>query len=324
MFSEVLKIIPQIDNKDLAKMEKALQSRFTKIAKGFGKGLANVLKGGGIAGVALALIDKLLNPLKEVQEAIDRSLSKGDDLATFAAQFNTTAGRLAKVQALGESSGLDPEGLRMLLVKFQTSLAEAAADPNKDTSVRAFAGRQDTLEAFFEFIQSLQKLNKGDQLRVQSEVFGERQILKASEFLNADFQTLGKQFARFDADKLTVAANKLANISDLNDRLAASRGLDDLVSKSGVINEGMIRAKDASERLNLQKENARIQSYKDLQTISDTVTKIMGIVEQGLAMLGSLIATLTPFVNSAVELMKKLAKAPLLRSLKSYFGGSDE
>ena len=324
MFSEVLKIIPQIDNKDLAKMEKALQSRFTKIAKGFGKGLANVLKGGGIAGVALALIDKLLNPLKEVQEAIDRSLSKGDDLATFAAQFNTTAGRLAKVQALGESSGLDPEGLRMLLVKFQTSLAEAAADPNKDTSVRAFAGRQDTLEAFFEFIQSLQKLNKGDQLRVQSEVFGERQILKASEFLNADFQTLGKQFARFDADKLTVAANKLANISDLNDRLAASRGLDDLVSKSGVINEGMIRAKDASERLNLQKENARIQSYKDLQAISDSVTKIMGIVEQGLAMLGKLIGVLTPFVDQATAFMAKFLKSPMVRGIKGFFGGSDE
>lgn len=171
----------------------------------------------------MALIDKLLNPLKEVQEAIDRSLSKGDDLATFAAQFNTTAGRLAKVQALGEASGLDAEGLRMLLVKFQTSLAEAAADKNKDTSVRAFAGRQDTLEAFFEFIQSLQKLNKGDQLRVQSEVFGERQILKASEFLNADFATLGKQFARFDTEKLTRAANKLANFSDLNDRLGTTR-----------------------------------------------------------------------------------------------------
>lgn len=324
MFSEILKIIPQIDSKDLAKMEKALQSRFTKIAKGFGKGLANVLKGGGIAGVALALIDKLLNPLKEVQEAIDRSLAKGDDLATFAAQFNTTAGRLAKVQALGEASGLDAEGLRMLLVKFQTSLAEAAADPNKDTSVRAFAGREDTLEAFFEFIQSLQKLNKGDQLRVQSEVFGERQILKASEFLNADFNALAKTFGRFDAEKLTVAANKLAGISDLNDQLAAARNLDDLQAKAGVINSGMIRAKDASERLNLQKENARIQSYKDLQTISDSVTKIMGIVEQGLAMLGSLISTLTPFINQATDFMKKFLKSPAIRGIRGLFGGSDE
>lgn len=324
MFSEVLKIIPQIDSKDLAKMEKSLQSRFTKIAKGFGKGLANVLKGGGIAGVALALIDKLLNPLKEVQEAIDRSLSKGDDLATFAAQFNTTSGRLAKVQAMGEASGLDAEGLRMLLVKFQGAQSEARADRSKDTSVRNFADRQDTLEAFFEFIQSLQKLNKGDQLRVQTEVFGERQILKASEFLNANFEDLGKKFARFDAAKLTGAADKLANLSDMNDQLAAIRGLDDLQAKAGVINSGMIRAKDQSERLNLQKENARIQSYKDLQAISDSVTKIMGIVEQGLALLGSLIQKLLPFIDQASDFIKKFMKSPMVRGIKNIFGGSDE
>lgn len=324
MFSEVLKIIPQIDPKDLAKMEKALQSRFTKIAKGFGKGLANVLKGGGIAGVALALIDKLLNPLKEVQEAIDRSLSKGDDLATFAAQFNTTSGRLAKVQAMGESSGLDAEGLRMLLVKFQGAQSEARADRSKDTSVRNFADREDTLEAFFEFIQSLQKLNKGDQLRVQTEVFGERQILKASEFLNANFQDLGKKFARFDAAKLTGAADKLANLSDMNDQLAAIRGLDDLQAKAGVINSGMIRAKDQSERLNLQKENARIQSYKDLQAISDSVTKIMGFVEQGLALLGSLISKLTPFIDKVGAFLDATKKSPMFRGIKNFFGGSDE
>lgn len=324
MFSEILKIIPQIDSKDLNKMEKALQSRFTKIAKGFGKGLSNILKSGGIAGVALALIDKLLNPLKEVQEAIDRSLSKGDDLATYAAQFNTTAGRLAKVQAMGEASGLDAEGLRMLLVKFQGATSEAAADKGKDTSVRAFAGREDTLSAFFEFIQSLQKMKKGDQLRVQTEVFGERQILKASEFLNADFAKLGKVFGRFDSDTLSKSANRLAGMSDLNDQLSAVRNLDDLNAKAGVINTGMIRSRDQSERLNLQKENARIKSYQDLAAISDSVTKIMGLVESGLGLLGSLISKLTPFIDKASEFMAKFLKSPMVRGVKSLFGGSDE
>ena len=82
MYTEILKVKPQLDTKDLNKMEKTLQSRFSRLAKGFGKSITNVIKGGGVAGIAIALIDKLLNPLKEVQEAIDRSLSKGDDLAT--------------------------------------------------------------------------------------------------------------------------------------------------------------------------------------------------------------------------------------------------
>src|SRR5687767_8200002 len=107
MFSEILKIIPQLDSGDLAKLESSLSGRFTRIAKKFGKGLGSILTGGGIAGLALGLIDKLLNPLKDVQEAIDRSLKDSDDLVTNAKQFDTTAGKLAKLVALGKSTGLE-------------------------------------------------------------------------------------------------------------------------------------------------------------------------------------------------------------------------
>src|SRR5690606_31986576 len=121
--SEILKIIPKIDAKDLKAMENTLSARFKKIAKGFGKGLASVIKGGGIAGIGLALIDKVLNPLKEVQDAIERTLKANDDVATNAKQFETTAGKLSKLIALGQATGLESEDLYKLISKFQGSVA---------------------------------------------------------------------------------------------------------------------------------------------------------------------------------------------------------
>src|SRR4051812_12038079 len=100
-------------------MENSLNKRFTSIAKKFGKGLVDTLKGGGLFAIAGVLINKVLNPLQKVQETIDKTLARGSDLATFAKQFHSSPGNLARLEALGQSQGLDSEGLRNLLLKFQ-------------------------------------------------------------------------------------------------------------------------------------------------------------------------------------------------------------
>lgn len=328
MFSEVLKIIPKLDPKDLANMEKSLQSRFTKLAKGFGKGLGNAIKGGGIAGIALGLIDKLLNPLKEVQEAIDRTLKTSDDLATNANQFNTTTGKLFKLVQLAKATGLDQDNLFQLITKYQTAVAQAKADPNDASvsSVRNFTSQPDTAEGFFEFIQSLQKMSKDQQVLVQQQIFGEKQILRMADFLQSDFPKLFSQVGldKVKSEKLTNSIEKLAGLNDLADALTARREVQDIQSKSGIITENMIRARDKSERLNLEKENKRIQSYENLATITDTVTRIMGLVEEGLAQLGKFITFITPAVNRLVNAVEQFSKGPMARGIMKWFGGKGE
>lgn len=323
MFTEILKIVPKMDNADLERMRKAVQSRFTKVAKSFGSGVVAALKGGGIMGAGLALIDKLLNPLKETQEAIDRTLKSGDDAVTNAKQFNTTAGKLLKLQAFAQSSGLDADSLSMLITKFQTAVAEAQNDPTKVTSVRNFAGIPDTAEAFFQFIQALQKMDKSQQLLVQQEVFGEKQILKMSDFLNSDFANIGKYFSKFSSDRLTSSANKIGGLNDLSDTLAAVRGLEDIQNKAQVISKGMIEARDLAERQALERENMRIRSYQDLQAISTTADKIFTLVEEGVGMLGKLINFLTPAVNRVLGAIEKLMGSRLFKGF-NLFGGEDK
>jgi hypothetical protein len=283
MFKEILKIIPQLDSAGLSSMEKTLNGRFARVAKTFGRGLKNAVFGGGIVAVATSLIDKLLNPLKEVQESIDRSLNKGDDLVTYAKQFNTTPGNLARLQAFGKASGLEAEGVRLLLGKFQGALAENAADPTKSGVVANFQGRKDTAEAFFEFIQSLQKVNKTNPLAanlVQQQVFGEKQILKASEFLNADFKTLGQQIGGPSSQQLSAAAGWTGQMSDNRDVLRAGMELQDIVTKASKINDNLIAALHASDQFALNRENSRLNSAENIKKMALMVDKVSAMVEE--------------------------------------------
>lgn len=312
-------------------MQNSLQSRFTKLTKSFGKGLVAALKGGGIAGIALGLIDKLLNPLKEVQEAIDRTLHTSDDLATNAKQFNTSTGKLAKLVTLAKATGLDEQSLFTLITKFQTAVAQAKADPKDPNvnSVRNFVDQKDTAEAFFGFITQLQKMDKNQQLLVQTQVFGEKQILKMAEFLQqgaAGFEQVAKLTG---IDKVTAASagakiDKNAQLSDLSDALKAGREFQDLQNKSAIINESMIRNMDKNERIALERENQRIKSYNDLAALSQTAEKIFALVDQGVALVGSLVTKVLPFIDTATDFIKKFVKSPMMRGVRGLFGGKDD
>lgn len=279
MFSDILKIIPKLDEKDLKKMQNNLQSRFTKIAKGFGKGLASAITGGGIVALGAMIINKLLNPLKETQEAIDKILKDSDDVVTNAQQFETTTGNLVKLRALGTATGLEPDQLYMLLTKYQTAVAEARQDPTKQTSVRKFVDEKDTVAGFFSFIQAMQKLTKEQQVLVQKEVFGEKQILKMADFLSSDFPKLIKQVGGPSTAVLGQSANKAGQLNDYADILKARREQEDLVNKADRLNLPMIFRGDQAERMRLQRENERISNYNMLAKVQDTMDRVTATLE---------------------------------------------
>lgn len=282
MFKEILKIIPKLDNSDLNKMERALNSRFAKVSKKFLKGLGTGIMGGGIVGATVGLLERFLNPLKGVQESIDNFLSKSDDLATNAAQFNASSGELFKLTKYAQAAGLDQDALYMLINKFQTSVAEAEADPTKATSVRQYVGKENTVDAFFNFIQSLQKMSKNDQLLVQKEVFGEKQILKMADFLQQNFGDLTDKLRLQAADVYTAAVDKPAMLKDLTDITDARRDAQDTINKALIVNRGMVSGRDRTLRAELDQENYRMGKYKTYESTSLLMQKGLQIIERSL------------------------------------------
>lgn len=319
MFSEVLKIKPQLDNSDLNKMETTLNARFKRVAKRFGGGIMNVIKGGGVVGGLMVLIDKILNPLKEVQEAMDRMLNTADDIATNAKQFDTSTGKLAKLVQLAKASGLDQDGLFTLLNKFQNAVAVAKADPaSKDRqALGQFLDEKDIADSFFSFIQALKQMDKSQQLLVQQQIFGEKQVLKMSEFLNQDFAGLMKTtgLSKVSSKGLGGGIEKMASLNDLAAALKVRTETQDWMNKSKIINEGMVYARNESERIALERENQRIASYQNLAAISQTTDNIMKLVEQGVGYLGGLITFIKPKIDQLIGLIQKVTESKFFRSL---------
>ncbi len=303
MFSEILKIIPKITDGDARNMENTLNKRFSNIAKKFGSGLVSAIKGGGLSALAIGLIDKVLNPMQAVQESIEKALHAGDDLSTFAKHFNTTEGNLARLQAFGQAKGLDAEGTRMLLEKFQSAIAQTALNPEQPSSVRNYVGRKDTAEAFFEFLQNRQKLNPVQQNLVDLNVFGERQILKSASFLGANFKELDQLFNAAGVpgtQKVTSAAQLLGKRSENLETLSAVRSQKDLVTKASLINDNTIAGLDRKDNLDLRQENKTLGKFDSLETISIENQKLINLAVNKFLLLAPLLADLLPKITAMI------------------------
>lgn len=304
-------------------MERTLSSRFTRVAKSFGKSIGSIFTKGGPIGIAIGFLTKLLNPLNDIKEAMDRTLQSAGDIVTNAEQFGTTPGQLAKLSALGKAKGIDNPELYQLISKFQGAVARAQQNPNEPSAVRNFVGETDMAEGFFKFIQSLQKMEKSQQILVQQDVFGEKQVLKMASFLQSDFAALLKDVAPQSAEALTKAYKNLDKQSNLQDVLAARRGLEDDVNKGGIINSTMIRSRDKAERAALDKENKQMQSYEALNAVSETLSKVEGLVQEGIIQMGKLINVVAPKVNEIVNYLEKFSKSPLMKGIFNKFGSGD-
>lgn len=277
MFSEIVKLVPTVDRSTLNRMFTTLNQRFSSVAKKFGQGMKNALKLGGIAAVAGAFLDKLLNPLQKAEEIIDRILNKGDDAVTNADEFGSDPGKLLRLEAVAAAKGVDAETLRTLLGKFQGELAkeqEAAKDPNaKPGLLRDFVDETDMADAFFKFVQSLQALEPSRRTVVQSEVFGEKIRGRASEFFNAtDFADVLRQLP--SSETLAAAAKRAGALSDKKDLQTAIRNSEDFVKKSGLVEESQINAIDQSERNKLIGEDETLKRFDSLKSTSIAIQEL--------------------------------------------------
>lgn len=335
MLTDVLKIQPKLDNNELNQMERQLGGRFSRIAKGFGRGL----KLASMAALGAAVLDKLINPLQEVKAAIDRTLGKADDIVTNAKQFNTTTENLLKIRSLANVRGITNENIDMLMTKFQGAVAAASANPNDpaNSSVKNYIGQKDTAVAFYNFITQLQKMDKNQQLLVQTQVFGEKQVLKMAEFL----QDVGFKESAASLQKVNFgqAAKSAEKLGELNDKMTANRvvnDLRDLTSKANVIGNDTIRNVNRSEIANLNRENGRIGRSAQAFTAEENIAQLTDKVEQLANNIITELPVLMDGLKGVISLLEKsvegwrmifdlLKNSALVKGIGSMFGkGKDK
>lgn len=293
MFSEVLKIIPKLDNAQAASMERSLNTRFKNVTKKFG----GALKLAAVASLGTAFVSQILSPLNDVKATLKSTLTRADDIVTYAAQFGTTPEKLAKLQSFASLKGLESDSLYMLINKFQGALAQAKNDPSKPSAVRNFINIPDTADAFFEFIQALQKMAPDQQNLVQQSVFGEKQILKMSEFLQSKFKESALALSKVNFKNLGVALRSLETLESKQKANEVVNGLNDLIGKAQVINSGTINAESISEQLKLAKENKQIADFKSISDLNNQMEEIKEMIRST----ATTVLKELPFIMQAVK-----------------------
>lgn len=334
MWREVLNIIPRLSPSDLNNLERSLNRRFGRIARGFGRGL----KISAAVSLGAAVLDKLINPLNEVRAAIDKTLGNADDVVTNARQFNTSTENLLKLRALGAARGIPADQMDQLLLKFQTAVAQARLNPNDpaNAAVRNFIGEKDTAVGFFNFFKGLQQLNPTEQTLVQEKVFGEKLILKMAELLqDKGFAQSAEALKNVDFAKTAKSVEKLAGLADKNQENKTVRDLNDFVAKARVIGGQTIRNLNGSEINNLTRENNRIARSAQAFTAEERMAEIGDNVEKLTTELITNLPIVMDGLNATVNLLRKsvegwqlifglLKGSPLLKGVKGLFGGGKD
>jgi hypothetical protein len=268
-FSEVVKIVPVVDAPRAAKMEKDLNSRYTKIAKTFGKGLQNVMKG-SLLGISVGLLAQLLAPLEKVEEKIRSMLGQGKDIAEIAERTGASAGDVKRLQIAGQSLGLTPEELNEMITKFSNALdstREELADEKagrKKTDelapttalLRNFAELSD-FDAFLKFLPTLRAA--GNPVEIEGE-FGQKQTLSVGQ----DRKTFEKLVF---GEKQTGGARKLID---------ASNNLSEILSKQNVPEKKFVGT-DRNGNVTESTEpfsNEQLSNFKDVNVVDNLASNL--------------------------------------------------
>ncbi len=273
MFSSILKIIPKLDAAAVSAMEKGLQGRFTKVAKGFAGGIVSALKGGAVGAAILSIVDKLLNPLQDLKTTIDKTIADADNVKTYASDFGSTSGELAKLLGLGKATGLDESAIFTMLSKLQGKIAETKLNPDEPSSVKQFKDETNTVHALFSVMQALGKeIDPNKRVAIQNDIFGEKLSLKSASFRDAFKNGAIRQLlseTKLDTKsgaELTNTTDILAAMKHLRDVGIVINDFDDMKRKANLIRPGTIDALNNAEAQANARTN-KLLSPKELQRL---------------------------------------------------------
>jgi len=300
-----IQINPQISATDALKMERDLNSRFGNVAKKFGTNFGNALKsaakiglGAAAAGITAAI---LTNPFEKIDEDLNKTLEKADNLATRAAQFGVSTAKFSQLASVASSVGLDVD---LALQQFASLRDEAkqfaAGDQTKNNALANFTQDKDVIDSFYAFIQTMQSLAPEQRNLEVSRVYGDKMGLKIAELLQQNIEERKKQVLPkgVSAEKVGQAADLLAAREDQQAILRAQRENRELVLKSAAITGGTLKSQDAVANAKLRTQTQQLteyQIYAKQAMLQERISKTLDELR------ADIVSTIIPLAERAVN-----------------------
>ena len=315
MFQEVLRIKPVLEPGATAKMETTLSQRFKKVTKTFSSGLKAVVTGTAL-GIGLNILAKILNPITELEDRLNTLLGKGKNILDLSGRFNTSTGKIARLQTVGERLGVSPEDLQKLMEKYAEAIEtgrEEIKKPLKDQSdatkilSKDFLQEQDLAESFFKFIQSLKFVTDQDQRKkIEKEVLGESLFGFKRRFTDANFSQEFKTLPN-----LNEFGKATANVAITDEELRirrVNREAQSFIKNSNSLGPGTVSAINALEQKRANKED------KDFSSLASKAVAARGI-EESMALIQKPLEQLQEGISKLVVFTEGLSKSRWFRNI---------
>lgn len=282
MFTEILRIIPRLDEGRAKAAEMTLTRRFGRIAGRFGVGLKNAIKG-SVIGLSLAFLTRLLNPLQDMHDRIKKLLGETDDVRETAAKLGTTPGELLFHQARAEALGVKPETFLNLVESFRKAVEQRRQDVDEKTRTRLGAGdpllfQENSLAGFqraLNLIEAFQGVDPAKARAFQRELFGEALTGSQLKLLEpiGNVPLLGNpsrsiERAQEASDVLGRRADAyrmITAVQDFEDRLRTSRAL------TGAVTAGVLQ----TQQKELDKQFSELQRFDTLQKAAEVLDGVL-------------------------------------------------
>lgn len=276
--SYILNVKPTISKSDGTKMERDLNQRFQRVANkfstglktglkkaatGFGGALKSVLSSRSFWGVVAALVGTLggvafNNPFEKLTQSINELLLKMRTTAERAAQLGTTTGRYAEVEQIAKSAGVKNFDAIVSTFQEQLELSRQGQQP----LLQEFTQNKDTLSAFIQTIESLKDLSEDERASFVKQIFGGNANLQLAGLFKTNLQERRQQiFGNISNETFGAAVDKLAKNSELQEILIRQTEVRDILAKSKLINEGVIRSQEQVYRARGVVENIQLGNY---------------------------------------------------------------
>lgn len=308
----------QGDTSSMQKMEKDLNGRFTKIAKRFGQGLqkaGKMLKFGAFAATAAGIISQILNPLQEINTALDAILAKSGNIKDQADAMNTSVGLYAALQSAAAAKGVDEAQFNLMGNRVMELIGQAKTGDND--LLKNYANESDMAVALYKVVSALKQMGPGaERTRMASEIFGQRVTGRMAALLNDGFdEPLKRVLDGLNIADLQKAILGLDSKGDLQDVLRQRLNLRDLINKDKVITSAAIYNQNDMEKQRLNRENLLLKQYKDLAQMSNSMEELKNAILQYVLPIMPLLAkgvkyfveTLGPILQNACWVVSETA-----------------
>jgi hypothetical protein len=315
--TEIVKIKPVLEHSAVQAMEKTLNQRFKNVAGKFGRGLSGAFRTGFkflIGGAALGYLMKILNPIRETNDAINETLNNADSIDTQSKQFGTTSGKLARTMAVTGAVGLTQDETIQAILRMQEKIGLART--GEDKTLEKFVDIKDSVVAFKEVIKSLREMTDKEKMLVMAgDIFGGRAAIsgKFSELFQTDIEAMEKRMRLPGEGEITSSMTRLASIEEFKRVGEGKQALTDLLNKSREITKETIRKQLEAKRLDDERTTSQIKGYKAMADMDNNIKEIMNVVrEKGLPWMETVSENFVKTLGLVEAISNNLYKIPFI------------